>query len=192
MNIELREECIVTALPEYGQVSIAFLVESVLDISFLHNGLGGITLTERALTTPYTKDYDAIKGEGPTRWAKRFDVSNWGLISAYAGDRRVGGVVVAFDTKDVHMLEDRRDLAVVWDLRVSPEHRGRGIGSALFKAAEDWATARACKHLKVETQNINVVACKFYASQGCVLGSFNRFAYTEFPDEIQLLWYKKL
>jgi hypothetical protein len=31
-----------------------------------------------AVADPYVKDYDAIEGEGPSRWAKRFDVSTWG------------------------------------------------------------------------------------------------------------------
>jgi GNAT superfamily N-acetyltransferase len=90
------------------------------------------------------------------------------------------------------MLEGRDDLAVLWDIRVSPEARGRGVGAALFRAAERWAKARGCLHLRVETQNINVAACRFYARQGCVLRAVNRHAYAELPDEIQLLWDKIL
>ena len=89
----------------------------------------------------------------------------------------VGGAFVAFNTIGVQMLEDRSDLAVLWDLRVSPEMRRRGVGSALFAAAEQWARDRGCRQLKVETQNINVAACKFYASRGCELGAIHRFAY---------------
>jgi GNAT superfamily N-acetyltransferase len=161
-------------------------------VSVRDGGLGGLVLSERKLDAPYVKDYDAYEGERPTQWAERFDVSNWGLIGAYADDARVGGAVVAFDTKGVNMLEGRRDLAVLWDIRVSPESRGRGVGSALFRAAEAWAAARGCRQLKIETQNINVPACRFYARQGCVLGAINRFAYQELPDEAQLLWYKTL
>lgn len=57
---------------------------------------------------------------------------------------------------------------------------------------EAWAAARGCRQLKIETQNVNVPACRFYARQGCVLGAINRFAYREFPDEVQLLWYKAI
>jgi GNAT superfamily N-acetyltransferase len=90
------------------------------------------------------------------------------------------------------MLEGRRDLAVLWDLRVAPEARGQGVGAALFQAAEAWAAARGCRQMKVETQNVNVPACRFYASQGCVLGAIHRFAYPELPHEVQLLWYRDL
>jgi GNAT superfamily N-acetyltransferase len=60
----------------------------------------------------------------------------------------------------------RSDLAVLWDIRVQPERRGRGVGKALFYASVDWACRRGCRQLKVETQNVNVAACRFYASQG--------------------------
>jgi ribosomal protein S18 acetylase RimI-like enzyme len=75
---------------------------------------------------------------------------------------------------------------------VAPEYRGQGIGRALFGAAENWAKGRGCRQLKVETQNINVPACRFYASQGCILREANRLAYPKLPDEIQLIWCKFL
>jgi hypothetical protein len=46
--------------------------------------------------------------------------------------------------------------------------------------------------LKVETQNINIPACRFYAAQGCHLGGFNLHAYPAEMNEIQLLWYRNL
>jgi len=88
------------------------------------------------------------------------------------------------------MLEGRRDLAVIWDLRVAPAARQQGIGSRLFAAAEAWIRARGCRWLKVATQNVNVPACALYAHQGCMLGGINRFAYPELPQEGQFLWYK--
>ena len=90
------------------------------------------------------------------------------------------------------MLEDRDDLGVVWDLRLAPEWRRKGIGTQLFKRAEDWMSARRCRLLKVETQNVNVPACRFYEAMGCSLGGVNRFAYPDLPEEVQLLWYKTL
>ena len=191
MEITIAEESMAAA-PELARVPISFVVESVFEVSAPAGGLGGLTLSERRLDAPYVKDYDAFEGERPARWAERFDVSNWGLVGARAGGARVGAAVVAFDTEGVEMLEGRRDLAVLWDLRVGPEARGRGVGGALFRAAEGWAAARGCRRLKVETQNVNVPACRFYARQGCVLGAINRFAYPDLPDEVQLLWYKTL
>lgn len=191
MDINVTEESI-AAVAELARIPIAFKVERVFDVSARDGGLGGLVLSERRLDVSYVKDYDAMEGESPTQWARRFDVSNWGLIGARSNGVRVGGAVVAFDTAGIHMLEGRSDLAVLWDIRVSPEARGRGVGHALFEAVERWASARGCRQLKIETQNINVQACRFYARQGCVLGAINRFAYPELPDEAQLLWYKML
>lgn len=191
MIMEIIEESI-TVAPELARIPISFEVESVFDVSAPGGGLGGLILSERRLDAPYVKDYDTAGGEHPAKWAERFDVSHWGLIGAHSNGVRVGGAVVAFNTQGVDMLEGRRDLAVLWDIRVSPGARGQGVGFALFRAVEAWAAARGCRQLKIETQNINVSACKFYARQGCVLGVINRFAYREFPDEVQLLWYKTL
>lgn len=189
MTVQIQEEPL-AALAELAKVSIGFEVDRVLDVVPREGGLAGLALVERRLETPYVKDYDAL--EPPSEWGKRFDLSHWGVILARSDGRCVGGAVVAFDTQDVEMLEDRRDLAVLWDLRVLPGLRGLGIGRALFQAAEAWAAARGCRELKVETQNVNVPACRFYARQGCVLGAIHRFAYPDLPDEAQLLWYEEL
>lgn len=191
MRVDVGAEPI-TRLAEYASVPIAFEVRRVLELSVRRNGLGGFALTERSLAAPYVKDYDAINGEHPTQWARRFDVSHWGLLVARVDGRRVGGAVVAYNTPGLDMLEARGDLAVLWDIRVAPAVRGQGVGAALFRAAAAWAGARGCRQLKAETQNVNVPACRFYARQGCVLAAIHRFAYPTLPEEIQLLWYKAL
>ncbi len=191
MRVEVTEEPL-TTLEEYGRISIAFEVRTVLEVAGRGEFPSGFVLTERGVDAPYIKDYDAIEGEEPARWAKRFDISKWGLFAARVEGRRVGGAVVAFDTPGLDMLEGRRDLAVLWDIRVSPEARGRGVGSALFAAAVAWARARGCRRLKVETQNINVAACRFYERRGCVLAEVNSSAYPGLPNEIQFLWHQDI
>ncbi len=177
-----------TRLAEHGQVPIAFEVRFRYRADPVDGGLGGIALVEEPVDPPYVKDYDRTSEEGPTRWLRRWDTSSWGLIAAYDGSKRVGGAVLARRTPNVHMLERRDDLTVLWDLRVQPDHRGTGVGRGLFEATVDWARRRGCVELKIETQNINVPACGFYARQGCRLGSIISNAYEEFPDEIQLIW----
>jgi hypothetical protein len=49
-----------------------------------------------------------------------------------------------------------------------------------------------CRQLKIETQNTNVQACRFYERLGCQLRAVDRAEYPELPQEIQLLWYKDL
>ena len=185
------EEEPISRLDEHAFISAAFVVERVLNVSVLRAGLDGILLEETVLDTPWVKDYDAIKGEGPTRWPKRFDTSNWGLIAAYRNDDRVGGAVIAFQTPGLQMLDDN-DTAVLWDLRVQLKERSRGVGSALFAATEEWCRRRGCRQLKIETQNINVPACRFYASVGCTLSAIDCHAYVDLGDETQLIWIKNI
>ncbi|HEX8455828.1 MAG TPA: GNAT family N-acetyltransferase [Pyrinomonadaceae bacterium] len=189
MLIEIREES-ADALAEYARVPIAFEVREIFDVA--RQGSDEFVLTARQLAVPYVKDYDADEAESPARWPQRFDVSNWEFLAAYRKGRRVGGATVAFDTTGLEMLEGRADLAVLWDIRVAPEARGQGVGSSLFRAVEARAADRCCLQLKIETQNINVPACRFYARQGCALRAVTRLAYPELPHEIQLLWYKEL
>jgi GNAT superfamily N-acetyltransferase len=179
-----------SALAEHARLPIAFRVDRILDVAADAGAPGGFRFSERTVDVPYTKDYDAI--ESPLEWPARFDVSSWRLFAARVEGARVGGAVVAFDSPGLDMLEGRRDVALLWDIRVSPESRGRGVGSALFRVACAWAKAHGCRLLKAETQDVNVAACKFYSRQGCVLGTIRRDAYQEFPDEIQLVWHKEL
>lgn len=188
MTVEVRQEPL-AALGEYATVPIAFEVRSVFEVAEAGEGF---ELVERPVAAPYVKDHDAIPGEGPAAWAMHFDLSSWALFAAWRDGRRVGGAAVAFDTPGVDMLEGRRDLAVLWDIRVAPDVRAQAVGTALFRAAEDWARARGCTELKVETQNIDVPACRFYARQGCVLAEATRGAYPTLPHEVQLIWRKPL
>ncbi|MEJ7810751.1 MAG: GNAT family N-acetyltransferase [Gemmatimonadaceae bacterium] len=189
--IEVTEEP-VSALAEYARVPISFEVRQVLHIAAPDRGLGGLVLTVRDLHASYIKDYDAIPGASPLDWPARFDLTSWTLLAAYAGDRRVGGATVVGDAAGLDMLEGRTDLAVLWDLRVAPDARHAGVGSALLGAAERRAMTHGARSMKIETQNINVPACRFYARQGYTLGSIHRFANPTLPDEAQLLWYKDL
>ena len=191
MTIDVSEEPI-SAVAEYARIPIAFEVKEVLDVVADERDPTGFRLSERRVAMPYLKDYDAISQERPTEWAQRFDVSKWGLLVGRNDGQYLGGAAVAYDTPGLDMLEGRSDLAVLWDIRVAPAMRQHGVGSALFQAVEAWASARDCRHLKVETQNINVAACHFYARQGCMLRAVHRGAYPDFPNEVQLLWYKDL
>jgi len=193
MSLDIREEALTpAALSEHAAIPIAFVVDRILEVRLLDGGLGGMSLAEAAVTDPYVKDYDAIEGAGPQCWPGRFDVSHWVLIAARRDGASAGGVVIAGQTPGLHMLGGRDDVAVLWDIRVSPRERGAGIGSALFRAAGDWARARGCRWLKIETQNVNVSACRFYQKMGCTLGAIDRFAYPGQPAEVQLLWWRAL
>jgi GNAT superfamily N-acetyltransferase len=184
MTIEVVEET-ATSLAEYAGITAAFEVREVLDV--LDDAGGRLRLEPRPLAVPYVKDYDAI-GETPAQWAERFDLSTWGFFSARSGVECVGRAAVARGPLPVEMFEGQNDLALLWDIRVAPAARRRGVGAALFESAVTWAASKGCRQLEIETQNVNVSACRFYARRGCSLRSVRRGAYPELPAEIQLIW----
>jgi GNAT superfamily N-acetyltransferase len=192
--LEIREVGI-EGLSEYALIPIAFEVRTVLYAVPVEGGLSGIRLREETVAEPYVKDYDDCEEGFPEDWPRQFDVSNWGILLAWEDGCCVGGAAVAHNTAGVNMLEGRSDLAVLWDIRVRPEARHRGIGAQLFRHAAGWARERGCRQLKAETQNVNVPACRFYARQGCELGAIHRFGYAGHPrvgHEVMLLWYLEL
>jgi len=191
MDLNIVEEPVTAeSLEAYAGVSIAFTVDRRLRLELLDDGLRGMSFSEEDVDLPWLKDYDAA--EHPARWAVWWDVSNWTSFVAYDGDQRVGGAIMAWKTPGVNFLRRRTDFAALWDLRVAPEYRGRGIGKQLFERGVAWAGAKGCRFIKIETQNINVRACRFYQARGCRLGSIDRYAYHDFPDEVQLIWYLDL
>ena len=126
---------------------------------------------------------------------KNFNTNAWRLFLAYENRTILGGATVAVSTPNLFMLDEREDLAVLWDIRIGSEFRRRGIGTHLLNSIIRWSKGKGCRQLKIETQNINVPACKFYAKQGCTLGGINFYRYTKNPvtkDHVMLLWYLEL
>ena len=179
-------------LSEYDRIPQRVEVKTILQIELINQGLGGMLLREIPVDVPYIKDYDA-SGEKPSDMARKFNVQNWGFFLAMNGPIPVGAATVAYDTTGVFMLEARRDLAVLWDIRVCPEYRGVGI--PLFRYAARWALAQGCNQMKIETQNVNVPACRFYQRMGARLGEIHRYGYAAVPavaHEVMLNWYLDL
>jgi ribosomal protein S18 acetylase RimI-like enzyme len=184
--IALRAEPIAD-LREHAAIPSQFESRTVYDI---RKSASGFELSERDLPAIYRKNYDEF--EDPLAWPLTFDTTRWTLLSAFAGPRRVGGAIVATATPGVDLLEDRSDLAVVWDLRVAPEYRRQSVAAALLDLTQSWARAHGCVELKVETQNTNPAACKLYMRKGFALAEVTRDAYPDLPNDVQLIWRRRL
>ncbi|MEM9807444.1 MAG: GNAT family N-acetyltransferase [Cyanobacteria bacterium P01_D01_bin.56] len=176
----------ISDLAQYATVPISFMVNAIVEVS--GDSPESFTLSEHPVSKPWLKDYDAYNS--PLRLPARFDLSNWAIFLASDGVRPVGGCIVAYNTPGVGMLQGRSDLAVLWDIRIAPNYRGRSTGRCLFETSIAWARSCGCVELHVETQNINVPACHFYQSMGCTLLRVVRDAYDKDPDEHQLIWYR--
>lgn len=173
----------------YDQVSMIVNVESEYFIEKINNGLGGIIIKEQPVT-PYIKDLG--KYEIASEYEKNFNITNWQFYMAFDGDIPVGAITLVSRTKEINMLDDRDDLCVLWDIRVADGYKYKGIGQKLFDYGREWAKKQGFKQIKIECQNNNVPACKFYHKQGAVLSKIDEYAYyndEEARHEVQLIWY---
>jgi GNAT superfamily N-acetyltransferase len=178
-------------LAEYARIPIAFQVCEVAQLPAEPLPANTVALATRPVPAPWIKDYDAVGGS-PSTWASHFDLSHWTFFIARVDGRPVGAAAAVLRAADIDMLAGRQDVALLWDIRVLPDARGHGVGSALVAHVAAWAASQEATWLEVETQDINVPACRFYARNGFVLRAVNHGAYPDLPDETQLLWYKRL
>jgi GNAT superfamily N-acetyltransferase len=180
-------------LDAYAGIPSAFTVESVFEVSPARDGLGGLLFSENPVD-PYVKDYDASDDGGVLDWPRLWGVSAWGMFLALDAADAVGGAAVAVGmAQHVPCAGDHE--CVLWDIRVRPSRRHEGMGGRLFEHAATWAREQGLTRMRIETQNINIPACRFYAKQGCRLGMVHRHGYGDHPDvghEAMLLWYYDL
>lgn len=191
MGLQIVERPL-SVLGEYDRISIAFLVRRELTPVPAPNEPGGYRLSEHAIPQPWLKDYDVLAGCRPSDWPSRFDIRSWVFFTALADGETIGAAAVVFDPSSLGMENSGGSTAVLWDIRVKAEMRGRGAGSQLLGAAEASARVRGRAWLIVETQNVNADACDFYRRHGFALFEVQPGAYAELPAETRLLWRKPL
>lgn len=179
------EELNLKDLNQYDSIISKYSTTKKYEITKINRGLGGfkINLIDVEL---YEKTFEG----NSNKWLSYFnDLSNWKIYVAKDNEKIIGGCVVATKTKGCNMLEGRDDLAVLWDIRVSEGYKHQGIGQHLFDLAIDYCKTNNFKQFKIECQNTNPNAVNFYHKQGATLCAVNEYAYSDCPNETQLLWY---
>ncbi|MCL2633558.1 MAG: GNAT family N-acetyltransferase [Oscillospiraceae bacterium] len=177
-----------TYFPQYNSIPMCINVESYYKIEKINRGLGGFNFIEISVE-PYIKDF-CSDNKTVTQW-ERFDLTNWAFFMAFDGKRPVGAVAVASRTKGLNMLSGRNDLAVLWDIRVDEIYKNQGIGQTLFDMVVKWSREQGLTQMKIECQNNNVPAIKFYHKQGATLSAIDEYAYNNEPKckhETMLIW----
>lgn len=105
------------------------------------------------------------------------------VFLAYADEELAG---------QIRIYKNWNKFAYIDDIAVKAAYRRQGVGRALIMQAIQWAREGGYPGLMLETQDINVAACRFYASLGFKLGGFDRYVYRAVmpgTDEIALYWY---
>jgi GNAT superfamily N-acetyltransferase len=78
----------------------------------------------------------------------------------------VGWAAAHRDENDVYVRRDERQFALISELFVLEEVRGRGIGKALIAACEDWARAQGLNVVMINVLRDNRRAEKIYRAAG--------------------------
>jgi ribosomal protein S18 acetylase RimI-like enzyme len=128
---------------------------------------------------PYLKQFGPEQYD-PLPYAHEADHAAW---LAYVDGEVAGQILVK---------ENWNRYAIIWDLAVSPPFRRMGIGRRLMREAVAWARERGLPGVMLETQHINVAACRLYAECGFRLRGFDTHLYrATLPEteEIALFWY---
>lgn len=109
---------------------------------------------------------------------------NQAVYLAYSDSQCVGQIVLRTDWNKYAFVED---------ICVSKSHRGQGVGTALIQKAVAWAKAKDLYGLALETQDTNLLACRFYSKCGFSIGAVNTMLYKNFSkpwaDDTAIFWY---
>jgi ribosomal protein S18 acetylase RimI-like enzyme len=174
----------------YDSIEMKVDVREIYEVLF--DNLNGVSFHKKAVE-PYIKDF--TQWENYSSWKQQFDISNWYFYVAFDEGNPIGGAILCHHTPEIHMLEGRDDLGVLWDIRVNSIYKHQGIGQNLFNMVREKAKALGLKQLKIECQNNNVPAVDFYLKQGAHIGVIHKYAYfkeKDISDEVQLLMYLDL
>ncbi|MCL2160142.1 MAG: GNAT family N-acetyltransferase [Oscillospiraceae bacterium] len=77
------------------------------------------------------------------------------------------------------------------NIDIRKDFRHQGIGTKLIEQAVLWAKGRDLKGIRLETQDMNLIACRFYQKCGFVLGAVDNLLYRNLENENEkaLFWY---
>ena len=139
------------------------------------------TYTEEIYEQSYMKTYPDDIGDY-TAYINNPDKT---IFLAYSGAECIGQIVLKRDWNRYAFIED---------ICVAKLSRGQRVGSGLIQKAIEWAKISNLKGLALETQNNNLLACRFYAKCGFVIGAVNTMLYRNFDnsDEFAVFWYLPL
>lgn len=127
----------------------------------------------------YTKQY-GVEQFDPASYLENPDRA---ILFAYLDEERAG---------QIRLRKFWNGYAYIDDLAVEEKYRRQGVGRRLMDSAIEWAKARGFPGIMLETQDINVPACRLYASCGFALRGFDTHLYKALDpatDEIALYWY---
>ncbi|WP_336771940.1 GNAT family N-acetyltransferase [Paenibacillus sp. MMO-58] len=137
------------------------------------------TYTEESFSEPYLKQYE--NDEIDDSYMKDPDKA---VFFYYADHQCIGRI---------KLRSNWNGFALVEDIGVSASKRTQGIGTRLLEKAVEWAKQRNQIGLMLETQDVNLSACRFYARNNFTIGGVDTMLYSKFSaaHEKAVFWYRK-
>ena len=93
----------------------------------------------------------------------------------------------------IKLRKNWNEYAYIEDITVAKSYRKDGIGTKLITKAIEWAKSNDLCGLMLETQDTNLLACRFYRKLGFQIGAVDTMLYANFDnaDDKAVFWYKK-
>lgn len=111
------------------------------------------------------------RGEIPREWFEDVIASPYHDMLLAIDDERIVGVA----TLSVIMGPIIRKNAYLEDFVTDSTVRGKGVGSALWNAMLEWATAKGCQHMEFTCGNGREASQRFYKNHGATVYDTNFF-----------------
>jgi GNAT superfamily N-acetyltransferase len=108
-------------------------------------------------------DGDARGNDFIQKWIDRDDAD---YLLAELDERVVGFVNVQRACHPKYPMFRTHEFAMIENAVVDEPYRGKGVGTALFGAAIDWARAHSLRHVQTTVWHENAGAREFYIGQG--------------------------
>lgn len=118
------------------------------------------------LLDPHLREGGAAAGEYLAHMFRRCAETEGKVFVAEAGGSVVGFVSVWARVQSRAVEEEQYEYAYVSDLVVLRAHRGRGLGRALLRRAEEYAARRGARLLRIAVYATNVGARRLYEGAG--------------------------
>jgi Acetyltransferases len=143
---------------------------------------GKWTSSEELYNEPYEKIYTDKDEESEENYAEYIENPDKTVFLYYGNQECVGRVRIRRNWNRYAFIED---------IAVAESGRGKGIGSALIEKAIEWAKQKELYGLMLETQDVNLLACRFYRKTGFEIGAVDTMLYSNFDckDEKAIFWY---
>ncbi len=163
-------------MKDFNKPNEPFVVSGRIIPSFENNVW---TYTEEKFAKPYVKKYDDEDID-----VSYIEEEDKVVFFYYAENDCVGRSKLRSNWNGYALIED---------IAVAKDYRKNGVGTALLHKAIEWAKENHLCGLMLETQDINVSACHFYAKNNFVIGAVDTMLYSNFStaNEIAVFWYCK-